>query len=203
MKKALLAACVVMTSSLFAGTDVLVFAGSTRDGSYNKKLALESAAIAKEMGAKVTVIDLKDYSMPFYNADLEKNEGMPKNAKRFRNAMISNQVIIIAAPEYNASIPALLKNVLDWASRSEEGAYSQEAFKGKKFVIMSASPGRGGGAKGLVHLRAIIEVLGGEVIEKQVTIPQAYEKGALDSPQVKKQLQEQLTQALVVEVDSK
>lgn len=70
-------------------------------------------------------------------------------------------IILIASPEYNASVSGLLKNAIDWASRSETGSYSREAFNGKKFVIMSASPGSGGGAKGLTHLRAIIEALGG------------------------------------------
>jgi NAD(P)H-dependent FMN reductase len=157
---------------LLAETKVLVFAGSTREGSFNKQLSKEAAEIAKRLGAQVTWIDLKDYPMPFYDADLEA-KGTPKSAKKFRDLMVASDMIVIASPEYNASIPALLKNALDWASRSEGNA-SRSAFLGKKFALLSASPGAGGGARGLVHLRAIIEEVGGEVISEQVSVPSAY-----------------------------
>ena len=100
---------------------VLIFAGSTRAESVNKKLAKEAARMAKEMGAQATVIDLKDFSIPLYDADLEAKSGMPKNAKRLRDLMIANRSIVLVSPEYNASIPAVLKNALDWASRGEKG----------------------------------------------------------------------------------
>lgn len=157
---------------LLAQMNVLVFAGSSREGSYNKKLSLEAADIARTLGANVTWIDLKDYPMPFYDADLEA-KGMPKNAKRLRDLMVANDMIVIASPEYNASIPAVLKNAIDWTSR-KDGSSSSSAFKGKKFALLSASPGRGGGARGLVHLRAIIEDLGGKVVSEQVSVPSAH-----------------------------
>jgi len=185
---------------LLAEMKVLVFAGSTRTGSYNQKLAHEAAVVAEKMGAKVTVLDLKDYAMPFYDADLEAASGMPENAKRFRNAMIDNDAILIASPEYNASIPAVLKNALDWASRAESGGSSRDAFKGKTFGLMSASPGKGGGARGLVHLRAVIEDAGGTVVKKQVVVPKAYEafdeSGALKSSALQKALQEEVGEVL-------
>ena len=192
MKKYLLIAFLSTAISLLAETKVLVFAGSTREDSYNKKLALEAAQIAREIGAKVTVIDLKDFPMPFYDADLETKQGLPKNAKRFRDLMIASDAIVIASPEYNSSISAILKNALDWASRSEEGGSSRDAFKGKKFAIVSASPGKSGGARGLVHLRSIIEDIGGEVVQQQVTVPRSYESGALESASVKKELRNEL-----------
>ncbi len=178
MKKTILFICSVLAftfSPLAAEMKVLAFAGSNRANSYNKKLVHDAADIARQMGATVTVIDLKDYPMPFYDEDLESKQGMPNNAKKLRQLMIKNDAVIIASPEYNASIPALLKNTLDWVSRGENGSYSPDAFKGKKFAIMSASPGPGGGARALVHLRAIIEAVGGTVIEKQVSIPNAQE----------------------------
>ncbi len=169
-----IAAIFIAITPLSAATKVLALAGSTRTDSYNKKLAQQAANIAEQSGATVTFIDLRDYPMPFYDADLEM-QGMPENAKRFRNLMIANDAIIIASPEYNCSLPAVLKNALDWASRNEEGGSSRDAYLGKKFAIMSASPGGGGGKRGLVHLRAVIENVGGTVVPTQTTIPNAHD----------------------------
>jgi NAD(P)H-dependent FMN reductase len=189
-------ACTITISPLFAEARVLAFAGSTRADSVNKKLIADAAKMAREMGATVTVIDLQDYLMPFYDADLEMKQGMPKNAKRLRELMINNDAIIIASPEYNSSLSALLKNALDWASRSEDGGSSREAFKGKRFAIMAASPGKGGGSRGLVHLRSVIEDVGGTVVSKQVTIPNAYqyfsEKNDTENTMLKEELQQLL-----------
>jgi NAD(P)H-dependent FMN reductase len=198
MKKTLitLLAAAAAIAPLSAEMKVLAFAGSTRTDSYNKKLISDAADIARKLGAKVTVIDLKDYSMPFYDGDLETKEGLPKNAKKLRDLMIKSDAIMIASPEYNSSIPAVLKNVLDWTSRGEKGGWSPEAFKDKRFAIMSASPGQGGGKRGLVHLRGIIEAAGGTVIEAQVCIPKAQEyfaeKNRPENPQLKTEIEQLL-----------
>lgn len=199
MKKILLFTCFVIaaaTTQLSAQIKVLAFAGSTRADSYNEKLVTDAVQIARQMGAKVTLINLKDYPMPFYDADVETKQGMPKNAQRFRELMVNNDAIIIASPEYNSSIPGVLKNALDWASRGEGGNASRSAFKGKKFAIMSASPGGGGGSRGLVHLRSVIEAVGGTVVPKQVSIPNAdqyfSEKGKAENPALKEELQQLL-----------
>jgi|SRR5579862_943129 len=176
MKKMLTLLCLALMNgmALNAQIKIVAFAGSTRADSYNKKLVNEAAAIAREMGAQVTVIDLKDYPMPLYDADYEAKQGMPESVKRLRALMIQSDALIIASPEYNASIPALLKNTLDWVSRSEQGGSARgDAFKGKKIAIMSASPGKRGGKRALVHLRTIIEDIGGTVIPEEVSIPLA------------------------------
>lgn len=175
---------------LLAQINVLVFAGSTRKDSMNKKLAMEAAAAAKQAGAHVTLIDLKDYAMPFYDADVE-SKGLPKNVKRFRDLMVAADAVIIASPEYNSSIPAVLKNALDWASRADGS--SPSAFAGKKFAIMSASPGRMGGARGLVHLRSVIEDAGGEVLKQQTAVAKATDD-LIQSVSVRKQVSEELAQ---------
>lgn len=179
---------------------VLAFAGSTREDAYNKKLIKQAAELARQRGAIVTLIDLREYSMPLYDADLEIKQGMPSNAKLFKKLMIDSDAIIIATPEYNGSISAVLKNTIDWASRTEDGKGSREAFKGKKFAIMSASPGGGGGGRALVHLRSILEALGGEVIPLQVTVPNASQafndKGGFASPALKEGLQNEIDQLL-------
>ena len=201
----ILLVCLAFALPLSAEMRVLAFAASTRADSYNRKLVLEAAEMARKMGAKVTVVDLKDYTMPFYNADHEAKEGMPAKAMQLRQLMIQSDAIIIASPEYNASIPAILKNLLDWTSRGEKGNYSPDAYKGKKFAIMSASPGKMGGARGLVHLRAVLEAIGGEVVSKQVSITEAHSafnsKGQLIDPAKKEQLQEEVQQLLQVKAN--
>lgn len=200
MKKFLLLILLVLSTHLAAEVKVLAFAGSTREGSFNKKLAAEAAQIARQMGAKVTLIDLKDYPMPFYDADLESSRGMPVNARRFRQLMVESDALIIASPNYNGSFSAVLKNALDWASRGEKGGASREAYKGKKFALLSASPGRRGGAGGLAQLRVVIEDIGGEVIKTQVSIPCANSafdaKGGLANADTKRELQQEIQKLL-------
>jgi len=183
-------------ASLTAETKLLAFSGSTRKESYNQQLIEEAAALAQQMGAKVTVIHLSDYPMPFYDADLEAEKGLPKNAQRLRNAMIESDAILIASPEYNQSVSGVLKNAIDWASRGEDGEYSRTAFSGKAFGIMSASPSKKGGKRGLTHLRTILEDAGGTVITEQVTIPTAYayfaDKERPENPQLRMELQKLL-----------
>lgn len=192
MFKNLLIACLLLTSSLFAETKVLSFAGSTRLDSFNKKLAIEATKIAKEMGADATFIDLKDLSIPFYDEDLEKNLGMPEGVKKLRQLMIQSDYIIISSPNYNGSFTAVLKNALDWASRGEDGKSSRDAFKGKKFMIISSSPGQKGGVNGLRHLREVITNIGGEVMPEEFGVPNANisfnNEGQIQVPELKKQL---------------
>lgn len=206
MKGWILAACCACTLNLCAETKILAISGSLREDSVNKKLMLEAAGIARQNGAIVTVVNLRDYPLPFYDADLETKEGMPSKAKELRKLMIHSDVILIASPEYNGSLPAVLKNAIDWLSRSEEGAPSRDAFKGKKFIIMSATPGQGGGTRVLGHLRTIIENVGGLVEAEQVSIPDAYnafdEQGLLKNPKLKNELQ-QLVQKIILSPSQK
>jgi len=200
MLKWILFGCIAVAGPLSAGTQVLAFSGSTRKGSCNRKLVENAAEIARKMGADVIVVNLKDFQMPFYDADLEESQGMPENAKKLRRLMLQSSRVIIASPEYNGSLSGVLKNAIDWASRSEEGKPSREAFLNKKFAIMSCSPGPGGGAKGLVHLRAIIENIGGEVIAQEVSVAHSNEaftdEGKLKKESTKEDLKNEIDQLL-------
>lgn len=191
---------IVCMGSLIAETKVLVFSGSTREDSFNKKLSEEAAAVAKKMGATVTVLDLRDYSMPFYDGDIEAQKGMPEQAKQLRHLMMQSNAMIIATPEYNGSVSAVLKNALDWASRNEQGQPSRDAFKGKRFALMSASPGKSGGSQALEHLKVIIQYAGGEVIDPQISISDAYQaftaEGSLKNPEMKEKLNREIQQLL-------
>lgn len=200
MIRAILIAMLAVAGPLAAETKILAFAGSTREDSCNKKLLNNAADLARKLGATVTVIDLKDYPIPFYDADLEKNQGMPENAKKIRKMMLESKAVIIASPEYNGSVSAVLKNVIDWASRNESGEGSREAFQGRKFAIMSCSPGGGGGARGLGHLRTIINNIGGDVIAAQVSVPNCYaafnSQGQLENEQIKKDLKQEIEELI-------
>ena len=153
---------------------ILAFAGSARDGSYNKMLVRIAARGATDTDAEVTVIDLRDYPMPLYDADIESSEGLPKKASSFKNLLSSHQGLLIASPENNSSVTALLKNTIDWASRSPEGEGDLSGFEGKVVSLMSASPGGLGGLRGLVHLKSILGNIGCIVLPDQVTVRSAY-----------------------------
>ncbi|WP_199338338.1 NADPH-dependent FMN reductase [Nostoc sp. FACHB-133] len=154
---------------------ILAFAGSTRIDSYNKKLVKIAAAGAKAAGAEVTYIDLRDLPLPLFDEDLEAQKGLPANARTFKDLMISHQGLLIASPEYNSSLTAVLKNAIDWASRPAPNEAPLAAFAGKVASIMSASPGALGGLRGLVHLRSILGNIKVLVLPDQVAVPKAYE----------------------------
>jgi len=154
---------------------ILAFAGSTRIDSYNKKLVKIAAAGAKAAGAEVTYIDLRDLPLPLFDEDLEAQEGLPANARTFKDLLISHQGLLIASPEYNSSLTAVLKNAIDWASRPAPNEAPLAAFAGKVASIMSASPGTLGGLRGLVHLRSILGNIKVLVLPDQIALPKAYE----------------------------
>ncbi|WP_202985782.1 MULTISPECIES: NAD(P)H-dependent oxidoreductase [unclassified Nostoc] len=154
---------------------ILAFAGSTRIDSYNKKLVKIAAAGAKAAGAEVTYIDLRDLPLPLFDEDLEAQKGLPANARTFKDLMISHQGLLIASPEYNSSLTAVLKNAIDWASRPAPNEAPLAAFAGKVASIMSASPGALGGLRGLVHLRSILGNIKVLVLPDQLAVPKAYE----------------------------
>jgi len=154
---------------------ILAFAGSTREASYNKKLVKIAAEGAKAAGADVSYLDLRDLPMPIYDEDLEAKEGIPKNARKFKELLMGHQGLLIASPEYNSSITALLKNSIDWASRPLPGEPALACFTGKVAAIMSASPGALGGLRGLVHVRSILSNINVLVLPDQKAIPKAYE----------------------------
>ena len=173
---------------------ILAFAGSTREASYNKKLVKIAAEGAKAAGAEVTYIDLRDLPMPIYDEDLEAKEGIPENARKFKELLKAHQGLLIAAPEYNSSITAVLKNAIDWASRPEPGEPMLAAFTGKVAAIMSASPGGLGGLRGLIHVRSILSSINVLVLPEQKAISSAFqafdEEGKLKDPKQQEAVQQ-------------
>jgi chromate reductase, NAD(P)H dehydrogenase (quinone) len=153
---------------------ILAFAGSTRADSFNRILVRLAAEAARARGAEVTLIELKDFSMPIYNGDLEETEGLPEAAKRLKKLMGEHSAFLIATPEYNGSMTPLLVNALAWVSRSE-GANEKSAaiFKGKKIGLLAASPGGHGAQNSLNSLRTLMERVGATVMPEHVSIPRA------------------------------
>lgn len=158
---------------------ILVFAGSARRDSLNKKLAREAARFAREAGAEATFVDLDDYPIPLYHGDLEAAEGMPENARKLRALFLAHDALLVASPENNSSVTALLKNTIDWLSRDLGEGRGDESglapWRGKVAGLMAASPGAFGGVRGLPHLRQVLATLGVTVLGTQVAVPRAHE----------------------------
>jgi NAD(P)H-dependent FMN reductase len=159
---------------------ILAFAGSTRTGSFNKKLIRVAAAAAQAAGSEVTLLDLRDLTMPLFDEDLEASEGIPENARKLKALMKSHHGLLLACPEYNSSISGVLKNAIDWASRPMEGEKPLECFAGKVAALSSASPGSLGGLRGLAAVRSILGNLGVLVLPDQVAVPRAHDAFAED-----------------------
>ncbi|HQU86547.1 MAG TPA: NAD(P)H-dependent oxidoreductase [Pyrinomonadaceae bacterium] len=149
---------------------ILAFAGSLRKNSYNKRVLKTATEGAKRAGAEVTFLDLHDLPMPIYNEDDHKENGFDANALRFQEILKQHDGLLIASPEYNGSLPAALKNALDWASRANDKFKMGEVFKGKVAAIITASPGSFGGIRCLGHLRGILSVLGINVMPSEIAV---------------------------------
>ena len=154
---------------------VLVFAASLRAGSLNKKLAELAASVATANGATVDVASMRDFDVPSYDGDAETGGGIPAGAQELRRRLIANDAFIIAAPEYNASMPGALKNTLDWVSRLQP-----QPFNGRQALLLSASPSMAGGNRGLWSLRIPLEHLGARVYPDMFSLAQAHKAFGAD-----------------------
>ena len=154
---------------------ILVFASSTRAGSYNVKLAALAAKELTLIDADVTRISLADYPLPLYDPDLDARIGQPANALKLKQMIMAHHGVFIASAEYSASVTPLIKNAIDWVSRvREKGDPTYAAFKNRVFAIGAASVGPAGGLRSLMALRQILELgCGALVIPEQVAIPAA------------------------------
>ena len=172
---------------------VLVFAGSTRSDSVNRKLAKVAAVQLEKAGVSATLVELRNYPMPIYEGDREAEEGAPAEVTAFQELMRSHDALVIASPEFNGSFSALLKNLVDWVSRPVAGEGPTALFRGKTAALLSASPGSGGGRRGLRHLRELLEMIGVTVIPQQLAVGRSADAftdaGDLARPQDQQNLQ--------------
>ena len=160
---------------------ILVFAGSNRTGAYSKRVADAAVKTLMTLGADVTRIALADYPLPIMDEDLEQEKGIPDNAMKLGRLFAAQDGILIASPEYNSSIPPLLKNTIDWVSRiSKDGGKPLKPYAGKVVALCSSSEGSFGGARGLYHLRSVFMNVGTQIITEQCSVIHAHQAFAED-----------------------
>jgi len=165
---------------------VLVFAASLRAASVNAQLARLAASVVREKGASADYAPMSDFSCPSYDSDVELDEGIPRGARLLRERLLEADAFLIASPEYNASMPGVLKNTIDWVSR-----YRPQPFNGRQALLMSASPSMAGGNRGLWALRVPLEHLGARVYPDMFSLAQAHEAFGQDDRLVNPRLQRQ------------
>jgi len=158
-----------MTSSTHSKKlNVLVFAASLRKESLNKRLAGLATRTAEQLGANVDLASMRDFDVPLYDGDVEA-QGIPVGARTLRDKLLANDAFILASPEYNASMPGAIKNLIDWVSR-----FRPQPFDGKHGLLLSASPSLAGGNRGLWSLRMPLEHLGARVFPDMFSLAMAH-----------------------------
>jgi chromate reductase, NAD(P)H dehydrogenase (quinone) len=150
---------------------ILVIPGSLRSGSLNARLAALAAYELVQLGAEVSRISLADFPLPIYDGDLQTKSGVPKNAVNLKRMMSAHHGVLIVTPEYNSSVPALVKNTIDWVSRVQDAQEARgEVFRGRAFAIAAASESRLGGTRSLAALRLILTACQATVIPNQLAL---------------------------------
>ncbi|MFU0505973.1 NADPH-dependent FMN reductase [Pseudaminobacter sp. NGMCC 1.201702] len=153
---------------------ILVFAGSIRTGAFSIRTADAATKELALQGAEVTRISLADYPLPIMDEDLEKERGVPENALKLARQIAAHDGFLIASPEYNSSIPPLLKNAIDWVSRvRKDNDRPFKPYSGKVAALCSSSDGNFAGIRGLYHLRSVLMNCQVEVITPQCSVARA------------------------------
>jgi chromate reductase, NAD(P)H dehydrogenase (quinone) len=155
---------------------ILVIPGSLRSGSHNAKLAAAAAYEFVQAGAEVTRISLGDFPLPIYDGDLQARHGVPKNAVNLKRMIGAHHGVLLVTPEYNSSVPPLLKNAIDWITRVQDAHEVRgQVFFEKPFAIAAASESRLGGTRALAALRLILTACRATVIPNQLALSFAHE----------------------------
>ena len=159
-----------MPSATHRPLHLLIFGASLRQGSLNDRLARLAQDVVEQRGARVDRGTMAEFDCPSYDGDLESEGSIPEPAKEFSRRLKAADALMIASPEYNASMPGVLKNLIDWASRIRP-----QPFNGKQCFLLSASPSMAGGNRGLWSLRIPLEHLGSRVYPDMFSLAQAHE----------------------------
>lgn len=166
---------------------ILALSGSARKNSLNTKMLTLACKELDAQGAHVTMLDWRVIELPIYNGDLEGADApFVPHLQQVREMFHAADGFLIASPEYNGSITPLLKNTLDWASRSTDTIEGYWPFKGKTAALIATSGGVLGGLRGLVHARQVLGNLGLIVVPEQYAMPQGNKvlaEETLDDPQ--------------------
>jgi chromate reductase, NAD(P)H dehydrogenase (quinone) len=169
---------------------LLVFSASLRADSLNTKLAHLVALHAKQRGATVDLAEMTAFDCPSYDGDREKRDGIPAGAQALHDRLLGNDAFVIVAPEYNASMPGHLKNVIDWTSR-----FRPQPFDSRHCLLLSASPALSGGNRGLWALRIPLEHLGTRVFPDMFSLSMAHKafgEGALADAALQQRLEKNI-----------
>ena len=149
---------------------ILAISGSLRAGSHNTDLLQAAAAVAPDG------VDIKLYhelkEIPPYDADDDAPGEQPLSVQRFKDGLEESDAILIATPEYNSSIPGVLKNALDWASRP----LAESPVRNKPVAVLSSSTGMFGGVWAAAETRKVMGALGARTLEDTVAVAKAHER---------------------------
>ena len=148
---------------------MLIFAGSLRKGSFIKQFAREAQRLLNAKGVETEFVDLQPLAIPVYDGDLEEASGVPAGVQELSKKILAADALVISTPEYNGSIPGILKNAVDWLSRLKP-----VSLTGKHLLLIAASPGALGGIRSLWHSRQPFEVLGTHVFPEVMALPLAH-----------------------------
>ena len=143
--------------------NISLLSASLRLNSFNTKLAEHCLEINKKMVVRANLIDLKNYDIPYYNGDIEEDNGVPSSIREIRSFFKESDAIVVSTPEYNGQMPGFLKNIVDWLSRKEKND-SELLFDKKVFGLMCATVGRSAGTKVLSNTRDLLSKLGAVVV---------------------------------------
>jgi len=154
---------------------VLVFSASLRRESLNTKLAGLVARRAEERGATVDHAAMRDFDCASYDGDAEATAGIPAGAQELQRRLGASDAFVIVSPEYNAAMPGVLKNVIDWTSR-----FRPQPFDTRHGLLLSASPSLAGGNRGLWSLRIPLEHLGARIYPDMFSLAAAHKAFAGD-----------------------
>jgi NAD(P)H-dependent FMN reductase len=161
----------------------LVLSASLRDGSLNSRLASLAGQVIERHGGKVNLASMADFDAPSYDQDIQEADGFPPGIQEFQRRLTGSDAYVIASPEYNASMPGVLKNAIDWVSR-----VSPQPFNERHGLLLSASPSMSGGNRGLWALRVPLEHLGSRVFPDMFSLAQAHKAFTPDGDLADEQL---------------
>ena len=136
---------------------ILAFAGSNSSASVNR--ALVERAAKKSTRHDVTLIDLRDFDVPLFSEDLERESGVPRRVLDLKAVFEEHDAFMIASPEHNGMMPAFFKNTMDWLSRA-----GGKIFQEKPVLLMSASPGPRGGQTNLANMKSVFPYWGASAV---------------------------------------
>ncbi|MGW1378858.1 NADPH-dependent FMN reductase [Streptomyces sp. NPDC002446] len=182
---------------------LLVLGAALRAESTNARLAALAARILAAAGAEVDLASMREFEMPLYDGDMETAHGLPDGALALRDRLERCDAFVLASPEYNASVPGVVKNAIDWVSRVRP-----QPFKTRHALLLSASPSLVGGNRGLWALRVPLEHLGTRVYPDMFSLAAAHKgftaDGQLTDPKLQQRLNETVTAFLsLVEADAR